>query len=120
VATRQWRDFETTLESPAGWAALPQTAWGVMFAWVAGPEFVRVTVSGTPIFAETDRWALESILEMLAEADVPPPIWSGWKFYYDGDFESSSYRVHEAIPPKVPVTPAMMIDAMRSTRTQWS
>ena len=74
MATRQWRDFETTLESPAGWAALPQTAWGVMFAWVAGPEFVRVTVSGTPIFAETDRWALEALHNRGCSWGLNPPV----------------------------------------------
>ena len=116
----QWPDFETTRDTPQGWTALPQTAWGVMFAWVAGPGEVLIQPSGEPVFGVPDEWALANNLEMLVEADVPAPIWPWWIMYYQGNFEVSSYLAHEALPSDVPVTPAMMIGAMRSTRNRWS
>lgn len=117
-----WIDFATVPEPPAGWEKLPCTAWGIMFAWVAGPSLVRVLpLSQSPLGVEggEDGWVLDWAIEMLSEAGVPQPIWKDWEFYYSGDFDRSSFEVHSAIPSGVPVRPLMMLEAMVATRDRW-
>nr|NLI48837.1 hypothetical protein [Propionibacterium sp.] len=70
-------------------------------------------------FVKGDEWVMEWLKENLVEAGVPVPAWVGWEFYYDGDFERSSFIVNGFLAPNVPVTPEATIRAMAATQHGW-
>lgn len=114
-----WEEFRHVDSPPDGWDVLPVTAWATIFAWVAGPTRIRVQVFDDEPFPKGDEWIMEWLKDDLVEAGVPVPEWVGWEFYYDGDFERSSFMVNESLAPGVPVTPEVTIGAMAATRHGW-